>query len=669
MMTLALLLSGLIFSSSLHAQTEDSEPEDLRLKRNYQRIAVVPVMADFGDMPLNTLRPVFSFPKRFDAHMIPSWVVPSGFQRDDYMEIPQIEEVPAQPEPEGKGSKLIKRVKAEINNVVPTSASNSPADTVLRPVVNEEKRIALYHQMLMDQKIGNQILAKWFDRSPEGVLTIHNTFSKRAEYNATEADRQMANMKLRGLGSLSDHADRLVNRTYVIVGDMSHLVNKADSYNASNTKAEDRTEEGYTAGGTAMVFQLDFGDSIQSIFWNDLWVDETDDPAKIQARKEAFDNMNFPFVFVNSFPIGGSALQSIPGSKRDQLEQTAGLIEGTLRQGKPGVVAATVGTRRTMPQLREACIQSFASGLPNNVHTYSCEFIDCTIRTNLTSVSPPAGFIGSREGLGRHHTYFLMEDIKRRNGSYFSKKVGAVRVLHVGQNDSTTKVSSTFYQIAGAKPYKGMFLSEKKEAGINLGVGFERGLKGGMTGPTARAEISLSRILPMMSEKPHSLWVYGTATVDGGAGTRQDFTSSQTYFARDQYAYRTTAGPNKVLFFRWTAGLMYERYFWRNFHYNLNLGYGRESSTDLDGLLVDHLSPNQAMVDAGAKLGVSLTHSLQLEAGVVARMAIDSPYITENDPDDDEKPIRVPIESASYGDIFPGRGLTVSAVVGFKFLL
>jgi hypothetical protein len=234
--------------------------------------------------------------------------------------------------------------------------------------------------------------------------------------------------------------------------------------------------------------------------------------------------------------------------------------------------------------------------------------------------------------------------------------------------------SSTFYQIAGVKPEEGMFLMEKKEVGINAGFTVERGLSGGMSGGGIKLEFNLSR----GGYIPRGVLAYFTVAIDGNENTRQDFPGGQTFSRSnsDVFISYSPSGVNDESFTRLAFGLMYEKYFMRKFHYNVNLGYGIESAGSLTletiGVDSDDVSLSQGLLDLGGRVGISLTPNLQFETGLLIRSALGSPDFSFSQPSADnpeeDETIRITLEGTNYADIFPGRGFTLSAVFGLRYL-
>ena len=651
---LALCLPAL--AAPLWAQTAkpDSarEPADLRLDRKFQRRAVVPLFVNFGNLDATAVGLLArdGTPEKVDAHEIPTLVIESNFQREDYLEEGQLSGI-------GNAYNTVQNLRNRLAGIT----GGTTKDTAEVPIVTNDSILAArYNALLMEKRIGNELIARWFDRNENGAFTVFGTFQERARYDADYATKLQALSTVRGLASLTDHADQLVNETYLLVVDIATVQTMEEVYNAQQAKS--RPDRGFAASGKVHVFKLDFSDSIQSIFWNDLWIDASESPsAANEARRQAFDEMRFPFTYVQSFPISGKGTQSKNPPESKLLRMA--------------------WQRASDAELYAKCIRSISSGIAGefvdvnsgigilasdrNAGTVTPLTFDVT--GNIIATSPMiAARIGTKEGLKRNRTYFIMEDKQTGGGVQYSKRVGAVRVHTVADNKAEmSSDSSLFYQIAGNEPYLGMFLREKKEIGFALSVGWEQGLRGGMNGVAVRGEYTLP-----LTDAPYPglLGAYAGVTFDMISANRPAFDTTRTFVGEGGvFAYAVERGNNTENYVRWGFGAVYEQYFARRFHYIAHLGYSNEGAIVASGLPYTlRLAQDQA--DIGIRGGISVHHSIQFQAGLQARIAVGAPRLVWSNSDDDDGSVTYKID-ARYGDIFPNRGAAVSATFGLRVLL
>ncbi|MEZ4777742.1 MAG: hypothetical protein R3D00_31500 [Bacteroidia bacterium] len=612
--------------SRLNAQ----EP-DARQSRTYDRNSLTVVMANFPDLDKRAAlncEPI-SVPVKYDAHIIKDQIFPVNFSRNTY-EIPQKE-----------SSETLNKIGAF--RKLKKSVQDNPAKIDTQQVREQ------FNQWLMDNKVGNQIIAKWFDRTEDGVFIVDGTFRERALYNVN--DMQVINSKgtVRGNTALMDDADKLVNLTYVLVLDIARMESMNNYYTRRETSASSRTKVGYRADVRVHLFKLDFGDSVQSIFWNDLWVESNDDSKLIASRKEAFDNMSFPFRYERSYEFSAEGVQD-----KNPPQKTGGVINA---------IARASFSAKSDDELFASCMNNVMNKILSGLEGKGSNE-NFGIAGNILKTDPISVKLGTKEGIKVDNRFFVMEDRQNAKGELYSKRVGVVRVYEIGDNAKVAdgnilSGTSVFYQIQGKKPYEGMFLRENNGFGANVSIGMERGLIGGMSGFSVRGEFNLSQ--GISSGKPghsiHGLWLYGSVVFDMNSKTRKDIENTTPILIQTIYP-----GPNETDFIRWSGGFMLERYFARNFHYSGMVGYAQENTSNLAGALYN-LYLQQHMAEAGGRLGFSLHPNMQIEAGVVARMAISKPRINGEDVD---KAIKL---SSSYGDIFTGRGIGISTFVGMKITL
>ncbi len=169
-----------------------------------------------------------------------------------------------------------------------------------------------------DKKTANQIVAKWFDRQEDGSFDM-NLIGERGQYDATALKVDEAKGSARGISLLSDAGEELIDKTFVVVSKLNYISNEVvalpiylaliESLKDSNKlvkmageraakKVYEKTREGYSVWTTSYLYKLKWNDSIQTVFYSNLWVDKNNlNP----TRKEAFDNSNlFELEYIGS---------------------------------------------------------------------------------------------------------------------------------------------------------------------------------------------------------------------------------------------------------------------------------------------------------------------------------------------------------------------------------
>jgi len=172
-----------------------------------------------------------------------------------------------------------------------------------------------------EKKIANQLVAKWFNRQPDGTFNME-LIAERGLYNASEMEENIAKGTVKGNAAITDAGEELINNTFVVVSASAFIANEPiaaairaaalivadelekDSPMASvltRTGAEilyESTKDGYSVITGAHLYKLKWNDSIASVFYNDLWMDKSNvDSLKIIA----FDESNlFEMEYVGS---------------------------------------------------------------------------------------------------------------------------------------------------------------------------------------------------------------------------------------------------------------------------------------------------------------------------------------------------------------------------------
>jgi hypothetical protein len=173
-------------------------------------------------------------------------------------------------------------------------------------------------KIVKDKKIANQLVAKWFNRQPDGSFDM-KLIGERGSYNATEIQANIAKGSARGTASLSDAGEELIGNTFVVLTKLKFVSNepiaaairevaklKANSLPALFQPAAykvldiayNKAKEGYSVWTTSYLYRLKWNDSTAAVFYNDLWMET----GKIdKKKKEAFDKTDlFQMEYIGS---------------------------------------------------------------------------------------------------------------------------------------------------------------------------------------------------------------------------------------------------------------------------------------------------------------------------------------------------------------------------------
>jgi hypothetical protein len=142
-------------------------------------------------------------------------------------------------------------------------------------------------------KIANKLVAKWFNRQSNGAFDM-SLISERGFYDASEMQANIAKGSTRGVASLGDAGEELINNTFVVFTKLKFVANEPVARlirDAAIAKASglsmgqelaikaanalyEKTKEGYSVWTTSYLYKLNWNDSIAAVFYQDLWVDK-----------------------------------------------------------------------------------------------------------------------------------------------------------------------------------------------------------------------------------------------------------------------------------------------------------------------------------------------------------------------------------------------------------
>ena len=164
-------------------------------------------------------------------------------------------------------------------------------------------------QLLNDNEVAKKMIAKWFGF--EGTSVEDATFNTeliqtRGQYNATDVDVALALQTTRGVATLSDAGEELLNNTFVLVNDITYITAEQeaaaakvamgviggllDAFSGGNSgrqlaDAAGKIADSFTGFKVkthSYLYQLEWNDSVAAIFYQFHYT-ATPDPVKVQA--------------------------------------------------------------------------------------------------------------------------------------------------------------------------------------------------------------------------------------------------------------------------------------------------------------------------------------------------------------------------------------------------
>jgi len=374
------------------------------------------------------------------------------------------------------------------------------------------------------QSVVKQTVAFLWGRDSKGNFS-DSLIKYRGAYTAT--DQEVLTDRATEISRVGELGYKLLDKAYVIayqvmaVEDMESYYNRVDAqkrkevedYNSGKgygsrkegqplRKFEPvvRNQQGYKVAFESAIFKIDWNDSIQNYFFNELWVDKSTKDNR-NSRIQKFQSWQVPVTQIELFKseFNETALKSkdsLPDPKI--LSWLLGQVDGHMRK--------------------------------ETMELASRKIADFKVRANVSSAYPILAKIGKKESLRMDDRYFIYELSKDSSGSLVRTLRGWAHVGFVRNNlkmaDGNLK-KSIFVQHGGKKVYQGMILEEQNDLGLvyQLGLGVNNAYYNGVT---FGAEINTSKVdlaklvgLPFSSLNRTIPGLYIGANLTFGGGINQ----------------------------------------------------------------------------------------------------------------------------------------------------
>lgn len=462
------------------------------------------------------------------------------------------------------------------------------------PVSKEQLLLSaktILQQHLNQNNYGRQILSKWYNRKPNGVMDMDLIF-ERGMFNATDAAYVKAQSTKRGNDALKDYGERLIKRSYIVVLALHSIKTAAE--------AEIKDFHGWEATVNAYVFRVIYNETEQNKLY-DTWIYDEDTPQAIAQKNTLFNQLNIELEYVNSSVSAISAIQANANT--------------------------TLGKFVRQKTDDELMVDLMQKAYDESLFSLERSIDDFKVKTTIYSVSPIRAKIGLKEGLRCDNRYFVYEHV-------YNEKTNSSNPVRRGVIRATSKIAdnrhvahgsmeaSKFYQTAGRKLYEGYTLEQRNDFGMEIWAGGESGR---LSGFNPRLDIRLGRYVPIKA-----LFVY----VDLGLG-------SATYIG--------SKGAVNPLFMRYSIGLAKGFQLLRMLELRPYVGIGVESASgdDIQAFMESVDDKNKSISSLYAKFGavlaLNLTHYFQITAGF-------SNYSFIGDATDSNK-----VKYGTWSEIFPDR--------------
>lgn len=278
-------------------------------------------------------------------------------------------------------------------------------------VKDQNNAISTY---VRNNDIAKKMIASWFNRDETGAFNMA-LIADRGMYDASEIDKSISKMSIRGNAMLTDAGEELIKNTFVIVNDYKFTskeevaqksgkvlsvigqVSAIAGYDISSitdaaTIGLAVAGKGYVIKTKSYLYRLVWDEETAAIFYNDHWTNkEGFDPSKV----EAFNNAsNYKLEFIGHQSAWADVQSSI-FSDKDNSE----LIK----------MATVKATDKAIAKLQR-------------------KYEEFKTMTPIHSASPLSAKIGLKEGLKKGDKFEVLEQVIDKDGNTTYKRVGVIKV-------------------------------------------------------------------------------------------------------------------------------------------------------------------------------------------------------------------------------------------------
>jgi hypothetical protein len=371
--------------------------------------------------------------------------------------------------PEERAKDSLAKKSNSFGKMMATSGKGVVSDATggLVDTTNTKDLPLIIKKYFVKNNVAKEMVSKWFNRSAKGTFNMQ-LVGERGSYDATEMQAGIAKTSARGLAALADAGSELIGNTFVVVtrfnyvdkkevaaaanGTLNTAGNLLGGYGqvaaAAATTAVDVLAKGYVVKSTSFLYKLVWNDSIDAVFYQNLW---TDDSFFDIQKKEAYDKSNlFSLVFIGKETAWADVQSSIFTKKSEE------------------------------ELIRIATVRS----LDAVIAKLEMEYDVFKTKTPLYSAEPVTAKIGLKEGIEGGDKYEVLEQVlDEKSGRTKYVSVGKIKVdknqiwdnrymageLQAADTTLTPemlaaklKIDRTYFDGASKKYYPGMLIKQVK---------------------------------------------------------------------------------------------------------------------------------------------------------------------------------------------------------------
>lgn len=355
--------------------------------------------------------------------------------------------------PKGTMMEIINKYRNGFGNLSLAEAKEL-METIKSSKTYEEDLVKAIQGLIDTEKIGNELVRKWFNIQEDGSWD-YDLIKERAAYNASQAAIAEANAVSRGIQAIIDQGEDLIANTFVTFSKLSFYENEpvaafsknlalfiasltpAPASNILTAAAETAylaTCKGYTAKTTTALYKLEWTEEVKAAFYEMFTADNKIDMAKFNAY---------------AFPMSLVGIQTGSSATVDAL-------------------AAIGMSKRTDEQLINETIVRNIDKLFAKMQKIYEVFAPVS---QIISLDPLMADMGKKEGLEGGEKFELLEPVmNEETGKIDWKSIGIVKVDKKGLWDNRYSLVDEAEGEEESAEIKGTVLSANKKAALGMVV-------------------------------------------------------------------------------------------------------------------------------------------------------------------------------------------------------
>lgn len=411
-----------------------------------------------------------------------------------------------------------------------------------------------FRNELIREDIARKVIAKWYNRQEDGSMDME-LVHHRGRFAATDADFVVASSTTRGEAALQDLGNKLVNKSFVLILNLSDIL--------SMDVPKNEELKGWKADVKGYLYRIDFDDEVRHAFY-ETWIYDDDSPKEKERKRAAFMELDIPLNFVTSVSVSINSTQTRRFGTKSQEELLVELLDKSLQE---------------------------------TIYNLEREVDEFKVVTHLYGRRPLRAKIGLKEGLRTDIRFFVYEHVyNQRTNSVRAVRRGVIRAgarsdIHDNRHEAYGDMgTSKFYQVSGRRLREGYTLLQKNDLGMEILLG---GAFGEIGGGYARLDLRTGRVTGVKA-----LFVYVEGGVDGG-----DY-GVPLYDGLDDEFFT---------FLRFGGGIAKGFHLTRNTEFRPYLGVGLENASS--DTHTEELELTAYYFKVGANLALNVAHNFQLVVG------------------------------------------------------